>query len=178
MKPEPSGSAGPRPRAAAPNDTKKKKQLALVAFLLTVLLIALVCSPSDTSPTGDAATSVKTSLVSLKPPAERTSEGTQDELMEHLVTAVELPALTFDEITATDLFRGAAIEVVQTTPEPTSPQAEPASTVEYTLGAVYGAYDGTDRKALIDGQIVRSGEKLETGVVVIQVSDEGVEVAP
>ncbi|PAY17250.1 hypothetical protein CKO51_22555 [Rhodopirellula sp. SM50] len=178
MKPDPNSSAGPRTRAAAPNDAKKKKQLALVAFLLTVLLIALVCSPSDTSPTGDGAASVTTSLVSLKPPSERPPKGDQDELLERFVSAVDLPALTHDEITATDLFRGAAIEVVQTTPEPTSPQDEPQSTVEYTLGAVYGAYEGTDRKALIDGQIVRSGEKLETGVVVIQVSDEGVEVAP
>ncbi|MCS7467894.1 hypothetical protein NZK35_14670 [Stieleria sp. ICT_E10.1] len=178
MKPDPNSSAGPRPRAAAPNDAKKKKQLALVAFLLTVLLIALVCSPSNTTPTGDVATSVKTSLISLKSHAERTPEGAPDELMERFVTPVELPALTLDEITATDLFRGAAIEVVQTTPEPTSPQTAPPATVEYTLGAVYGAYDGTDRKALIDGQIVRSGEKLETGVVVIQVSDEGVEIAP
>ncbi|QDV43341.1 hypothetical protein Enr13x_31960 [Stieleria neptunia] len=178
MKPDPNRSAGPRPRTVPPNDAKKKKQLALVAFLLTVLLIALVCSPSGEPPTGDAATSIKTSLVSLKPLDQQTPDGDQDELIERLVTAADLPTLTHDVITATDLFRGPAVEVVQSAPEPTPTQVEPPSTVQYNLGAVYGAYEGTDRKALIDGQIVRSGETLETGVVVIEVSDQGVEVAP
>ncbi len=177
MRPDPTGSAGSRPRLAAPGDAKKKKQLALVAFLLTVLLIALVCSPSDNLPTDDA-TSVKTSLVSLKPLAQRTPDADRDDLMERFVTAADLPTLSPEEINATDLFRSPAIEVVQDVPDQAPRQTETPATVEYTLGAVYGAYEGTDRKALIDGQIVQSGEKLETGVVVIQVSDEGVEVAP
>ena len=183
MKPDSNGAVGQRPQPAPPGDAKTKKQLALVAVLLTVLLLALVFSPSAPSPSGDAASQVPTSLVSLKPISERVPVSDQADpegadLMKWIVTADELPTLTHEEITAVDLFRHAAVEVVQAAPEQAPPQTEIKPAVQYTVGAVYGAYSGTDRKALIDGKIVRSGEQLENGVVVLEVSSEGVHVAP
>ncbi|WP_182870378.1 hypothetical protein [Stieleria mannarensis] len=176
-------------RSGTPQDAKKKKQLVLVAVLLVVLLGALVFSPSGGDPSGaaspaggSAAPSVKTSLVSLKPLSQQAPGDQPNDLTQRFVAVDQLPTLADDELAAVDLFRSAAVEIVEPPAEPAAkPAAEPEKPkprAEYTLGAVYGAYDGNDRKALIDGKIVQPGQELDAGVIVLQVSPEGVEVTP
>ncbi|QEF99693.1 hypothetical protein Mal15_37590 [Stieleria maiorica] len=183
-------SSALRPRTGGAQDAKKKKQLVLVAVLLVVLLVALVFSPSGGDPSGSgspaggtAVPSVKTSPVSLKPLSQKDSGDKPNDLTQDFVAVDELPRLTHEQLAAVDLFRSAAVEIDEPLDE--SPVNDslaepkrPKPRAEYTLGAVYGAYDGRDRKALIDGKIVQPGEELDAGVIVLHVSPEGVEVTP
>ena len=100
--------------------------------------------------------------------------------MEGFASTCVLPRVTAETLKSCDLFQPSSIEPssIEPAPEPTAEQIESEPTIEFKVGAVYGAYNRPDQSALIDGKIVQTGEELESGVTVVSVSPEGVQVAP
>lgn len=176
MKPDSRLTSGNAPAVAARENAKKKKQLAFIAVLLFVLLVALATAPSGDpseteNPTGQIP-SVK--LVSLKPPSEQTATNATDELVAQFVATTELPTLSRKQILSVDLFQR---PIVSPDPEPGEQKNIAKPSHQYQVGAIYGAFNGTERSALLDGEVVHSGKKLDSGIQIISISPEGVEVA-
>jgi len=175
MKVDSKSSDAKSPSALVSSRAKQKKQLAMVAILLLGLLIALFAAPKRDVQSTASDKPANANLVSLKLSAESTSATIKDKSLEQMVAIRELPKLTNDQIASIDLFQRALIE---SQPETVHRRPVAKRTLPHRVGAVYGAFNGTGQTALIDGHIVQSGEKLDSGMRVIAVSPEGVRVAP
>ena len=155
--------------------SKRKKQLGLIAILLFILLIALTTSPETEKPTSVGGSPAPATLISLKPAETPESAMPADAPATFVLAVDNMPSLTDEQIQSGDLFR-------RPPPEPTDQRTvrgeNPYPRSEHKVGAIYGAYRGSKQSALIDGQIVQTGQQLESGERVLAVSDDGVEVKP
>ncbi|MEL6108492.1 MAG: hypothetical protein AAFU85_20905 [Planctomycetota bacterium] len=105
------------------------------------------------------------SLNSASQPVNAPTESTTD-----FTRTTTYSSMDADALFAVDLFRGPDAPVAQAAE---SIPAPPAVT-PYAVGAVYGSIDSTDKSALIDGDIVRSGDLLHGENRVLSISTEGV----
>ncbi|MEO1525938.1 MAG: hypothetical protein AAFX06_10900 [Planctomycetota bacterium] len=148
--------------------TKKKKQLVAVGVLSVVLVVVLVRSGDSKPRTIESpklnVTPTSTAAVS---PAAQADSPIDAARFSH---PEQLTRLDSDALYAVDLFREADVPEPSTTETPSI--AEP--NVSYAIGAVYGSFDSTEKSALVDGDIVRSGDVLKGKDQVLSVSAEGV----
>lgn len=164
---------------------KKKKQLIAVAALAVVLLAVLLW-PAETEQRNLAVPQLAVTSVSNRSASPNASTSTSEvgaaiqsedadaeSAFDHVVA---LASLETDELFAVNLFRGS--DVPPTEPaSPDVPETTPTNRQSYSVGAVYGSFDSTDRSALIDDTIVRSGDLLNGDDHVIAISSEGVTLA-
>ena len=172
--------------------TKRKKQIAMIAVLAIGLLVAILTQPKSQISTKDASEdaitanpavstqSVSTGLVSGQPVSAMAEETLPDESTSDAERFAirELSRIEWDEMRHMTLFRPRPMEsALAGTPQATDGPIR--------VEAIYGATSKeTDvesslrRSALIGRAIVRPGEALPDGRTILDVTTEGVAVAP
>lgn len=147
--------------------SKKNKQLIAVG-VLSLMLVGILLWPSQSDADPRATPSLTIRPVSKSSSNRRVNQLTQSET--DFSRKNNFSSLDSDALFGVDLFRGPDAPVT----ESLESFAQPAAPTPYAVGAVYGNIDSTNQSALIDGDIVRSGDLLRGESRVLSISTEGV----
>ena len=152
------------------SQAKKKKQLIAVALLSVLLLVVLLRPTTSESSAVAVPKLTMTSARSAPTTTNGESQPIESEPEPDFSIVTALPRIESDAILTIDLFHGPDVS-----PEdPPVPLQEPSNARAYNVGAVYGNFDSTEKSALIDGDIVRSGDVIDGENAVLSISAEGV----
>jgi hypothetical protein len=161
--------------AESKKDTGNKKKQIVVALLLVGLIVAILTQPekNDTA-TGQivgaafasaAGTPVKTVASPQVPASQADATESVDARIQRLGQVRELSRIELDDITKLEFFA----------PEPLRVQEKFVNDTQ-RVQAVYGTSSG--HAALLGDSILRRGQPLPHGGKVLQVTPEGIQVAP
>lgn len=153
-------------------DSKKKRQLKLVGLLLIGLVIALLTQPGGSPGTPDKNDELEISLA-VKPVNLTLEQSENGASVSRFVTVESLPSIAPSTWANINLFQRQGSPKPK---EPASPSNPVAAKKQYVVGAVYGGFESNEGSALVDGEVVRRGEKLDGGLRVLSVGEGGISV--
>ncbi|TWT93976.1 hypothetical protein [Stieleria varia] len=169
----------------APN--KQKSQMKIIVILVLGLVLAVATQPGSESDSDFSQDSATLQLVSLKQAGGSSASNSQQPL-EHFLEVISLPAIDIEAIVSRDLF----CPPPSTLPAPEEPETQlspqtVAPESVFSVRAVYGDASGSMQMALIDSnvdgkdespnEIVRAGQPLPSGIQILSITEEGIQVA-
>ena len=158
-------------RNAGTHDQLRKKKI-VVVVLVVLLAIALVWQPKSSK---HPSTVHSVPKLEINVSSFAAQAGEDDASVEDFAVVNSLPRIDPKQIEITNLFQNAYFAPP---PEPTAdPESLDEPTAQYTVGAVYGRVASNQKAALVEGTIVRSGDRLPDVGNIISVSPTGITIA-